>query len=137
MDELRREKDPKLAAKKKKGDSDFSSNRGSEDRTVTTNAGGRGQKRGRDFEAEKVCVLSLIRFSPTGNSNQWNFRLRTALCLFPSSGSGKEDTLEEASGALSNSNFRYYQLFMKILTRAKMSNEGTTPTCGQKQGPKL
>ena len=64
MDELRREKDPKLALKKKKGDSDFSSNRGSEDRQIHTNAGGRGQKRGRDIEAEKVrisfSVLSRI-----------------------------------------------------------------------------
>lgn len=42
-------------AKTKKLESDFSSNRGSEDRQVTGNATGRGQKRGRDFEIEKVC----------------------------------------------------------------------------------
>ena len=56
--------DPKSAIKKKaKADSDFSSNRGSEDRQVGGTATGRGQKRGRgDIDIEKVsgfCLYSL------------------------------------------------------------------------------
>lgn len=40
--------------KKKAASSDFSSNRGSEDRHFTPVVTGRGQKRGRDTEIEKV-----------------------------------------------------------------------------------
>ena len=62
MEELRRPNDTK-AAKKKKPESDFSSNRGSEDRQVTSTTG-RGQKRGRDFEIEKVCVFPSLLVVP-------------------------------------------------------------------------
>ena len=54
MDELRRASAPK-SLKKKALDSDFSSTRGSEDRQMSVAATGRGQKRGRDYEIEKVC----------------------------------------------------------------------------------
>lgn len=54
-----RANDPKSAVKKKpKADSDFSSNRGSEDRQFTGTTSGRGQKRGRgDVEIEKVGLF--------------------------------------------------------------------------------
>ena len=54
MDELRRASAPKTS-KKKAIDSDLSSTRGSEDRQMSVAATGRGQKRGRDYEIEKVC----------------------------------------------------------------------------------
>ena len=60
----RRPAAPKSASNKKKaGGSDRSSNRGSEERQSSLPAGGRGQKRGRDYELEKVCSNSSIRFS--------------------------------------------------------------------------
>ena len=67
MDDLRRATTgvPKptaaSAAKKKAVDSDMSSQRGSEDRQVqTTTTTGRGQKRGRDYEVEKVCPFLAV-----------------------------------------------------------------------------
>ena len=49
------------SSKKKAGGSDRSSNRGSEERQASLPAGGRGQKRGRDYEIEKVGDDSIIR----------------------------------------------------------------------------
>ena len=57
MDELRRASAPK-SSKKKAIDSDLSSTRGSEDRQIS--ATGRGQKRGRDYEVEKVCYFHKL-----------------------------------------------------------------------------
>ena len=50
-----------VSSKKKAGGSDRSSNRGSEERQPSLPAGGRGQKRGRDYEIEKVGDDSIIR----------------------------------------------------------------------------
>ncbi|KAL9130651.1 MAG: hypothetical protein Q9217_001221 [Psora testacea] len=53
MDDLRRASAPK-SSKKKIADSDLSSTRGSEDRQLSVAGTGRGQKRGRDYDIEKV-----------------------------------------------------------------------------------
>ena len=57
MDHLRQRAAPKastVSSKKKAAGSDLSSTRGSEERNSSVPATGRGQKRGRDFEIEKV-----------------------------------------------------------------------------------
>lgn len=54
LDALRFRLQPRHLPKKKAVDSDLSSTRGSEDRQLSVAATGRGQKRGRDFEIEKV-----------------------------------------------------------------------------------
>ena len=59
MDALRQRTAPKVSAafgKKKNASSDLSSTRGSEERNSSVPVTGRGQKRGRDFEIEKVCT---------------------------------------------------------------------------------
>ena len=58
MDALRQRSAPKATAsnKKKNAGSDLSSTRGSEERHSSVPVTGRGQKRGRDYEIEKVCV---------------------------------------------------------------------------------
>ena len=57
MDDLRRASAPK-STKKKAADSDLSSTLGSEDRQMSVIGTGRGQKRGRDYEIEKVGQIS-------------------------------------------------------------------------------
>ena len=67
MDKLLRPKAVAASTKKRAAGSDFSSNRGSEERHATPITG-RGQKRGRDNDIEKVCdefSLSPIHASPS------------------------------------------------------------------------
>ena len=60
LDALRKPAPPKISSSKKKNaGSDLSSNRGSEERQSSAPATGRGQKRGRDNEIEKVGSLNF------------------------------------------------------------------------------
>jgi len=67
---LNRGKVTTTSTKTKAASSDFSSNRGSEDRHLTPAATGRGQKRGRDTEIEKVRCLFLLYFPRNGSTTQ-------------------------------------------------------------------
>ena len=64
-----------VASKKKAAGSDLSSNRGSEERHSSVPVTGRGQKRGRDYEIEKVGRLYfsfLCLFLVKGPKSPWN-----------------------------------------------------------------
>lgn len=73
MDELRKTNAPK-SVKKRSADSDLSSTRGSEDRQMSAATTGRGQKRGRDYEIEKVCIFIFSRSQPPVSSSRQNLR---------------------------------------------------------------
>lgn len=71
MDHLRQRAAPKAtnaSSKKKAAGSDLSSTRGSEERNSSVPATGRGQKRGRDFEIEKVGDVSSPSMSSSVSS---------------------------------------------------------------------
>lgn len=71
MDHLRQRAAPKAtnaSSKKKAAGSDLSSTRGSEERNSSVPATGRGQKRGRDFEIEKVGDVSFPSMSSSVSS---------------------------------------------------------------------
>lgn len=67
MDSLRARSNPKSSSKKKNAGSDLGSPRDSEDRQASIPATGRGQKRGRDNEIEKVRDFSSERNSSPSN----------------------------------------------------------------------
>lgn len=72
MDHLRQRAAPKattVSSKKKAAGSDLSSTRGSEERNSSVPATGRGQKRGRDFEIEKVGDVSSPSRASSVSSN--------------------------------------------------------------------
>lgn len=68
MDKLVKPKAAAASAKKKAAGSDLSSTRGSEERHATP-VTGRGQKRGRDYEIEKVGGLFSVRQPSPLDSN--------------------------------------------------------------------
>ena len=65
MDDSQARAAPKSAAAKKKAGSDFSSARGSEERHSSLPVTGRGSKRGRDTEIEKVGDFYFVHDSST------------------------------------------------------------------------
>ncbi|MCJ1400272.1 Esa1p-associated factor [Xylographa trunciseda] len=117
LDALRKPAPQKVAnSKKKNAGSDLSSNRGSEERHSSAPATGRGQKRGRDNEIEKVGSLNfssqtsspLSDISPSGDSAFSSEQDKTpASALIPN---------DHASGAASRP---LYQTTGKYQTRSR------------------
>ncbi|MCJ1315582.1 Esa1p-associated factor [Xylographa vitiligo] len=71
LDALRKPAPQKISSSKKKNaGSDLSSNRGSEERQSSAPATGRGQKRGRDDEIEKVGSLNFSSITPSPLSEE-------------------------------------------------------------------